>query len=227
MFLVIYFSKNKKLYVIYVWVLGIENMVLMAREEIKNSDQIWFLDSGGNNHMTGERQWFSDLDESYKYSVKVGDNLKMAVVGKGNVRLEIEGVSHIITSVYYNPELKNNLISVGQLVEKGIAVLFQDQECGLYHIEKGLILSSAMTINRMFVINARMMAQEPMCFKTSSEDTTHLWHCRYGHLIYSGLKTLKPGNMVRRLPQLTAPTKLCKDCITGKQQREIIPKRSN
>lgn len=101
------------MYVIYVWVLGIENMVLMAREEIKNSDQIWFLDSGCNNHMTGERQWFSDLDESYKYSLKLGDNLKMAVVGKGNVRLEIEGVSHIITSVYYIPELKNNLISVG------------------------------------------------------------------------------------------------------------------
>lgn len=106
-------------------------------------------------------------------------------------------------------------------------MLIQDQECGLCHREKGLILNSAMTINRMFVINARMMAQEPICFKASSEDTTHLWHCRYGHLSCSGLKTLKPGNMVRGLPQLTAPTKLCKDCITGKQQREIIPKRSN
>jgi hypothetical protein len=30
---------------------------------------------------------------------------------------------HVITEVFYVPDLKNNLLSIGQLQEKGLAVL--------------------------------------------------------------------------------------------------------
>ncbi|GAA0155646.1 hypothetical protein LIER_13332 [Lithospermum erythrorhizon] len=45
----------------------------------------------------------------------------MDVSGKGNVRLEIDGLTYVITDVYLIPELKNNLLSVGQLQEKGLS----------------------------------------------------------------------------------------------------------
>jgi hypothetical protein len=35
------------------------------------------LDSGCNNHMIGNKEWLFDYDDTYKYSVKLGDDSKM------------------------------------------------------------------------------------------------------------------------------------------------------
>jgi hypothetical protein len=58
-------------------------------------------------------------------SVKLGNNSKMTVLGKGNIRLQIDVVTQVITDVFYILELKNNLLSVGQLQERGVAILIQ------------------------------------------------------------------------------------------------------
>ena len=49
---------------------------------------------------------------------------------------------------------------------------------------------------------------------------------RYGHLSYKGLKTLYYKKMMRGLPLITAPTKLCEGCLLGKQHRDPFPKQS-
>ncbi|CAJ2672444.1 unnamed protein product [Trifolium pratense] len=204
-----------------------EEILLMAHaEHDEKSVELWFLDSGCSNHMTGNKKWFTDIDEQYQQSVKLGNNFKMAVVGRGNVKLHVNGIMQVITNVYYVPELKNNLISIGQLIEKGVSVLIQNGECRCYHSKEGLFLQTKMSANRMFVFHATPMSQVSSCFKTVSEDETHLWHCRYGHLNYNGLKTLQSKKMVTGLPEIRTPSKLCNDCVMGKQQRKPIPKKS-
>jgi hypothetical protein len=37
----------------------------------------------------------------------------MDVMGKGNIKLRINGTSQMIADVFYLPELKNNLLSIG------------------------------------------------------------------------------------------------------------------
>lgn len=98
-----------------------------------------------SNHICGNKLWFSNFDETFRHSVKLGNNLKMMVMGKGNIRLEINGLIHIVTNVYYVPELKSNLLSMGQLQEKGLAMLIQHGECKVYHPEEGLIMAIKMT----------------------------------------------------------------------------------
>jgi len=61
----------------------------------------WFLDSGCNNHMCGNKDMFCDLDNSFKESVKLGDDLGLIVQGKGMVRLEVNGIVFMITRVFY------------------------------------------------------------------------------------------------------------------------------
>lgn len=75
--------------------------------------KVWFLDSGCSNHMSGDRSLFSTLDKSFSHSVKLGNNKRMEVVGKGNLKLMFNGASYMISDVYYVPELKNNLLSLG------------------------------------------------------------------------------------------------------------------
>ena len=187
-----------------------KEMLLMSYVELNQSgrEDVWFLDSGCSNHMCANKEWFSDLDKEFQHSVKLGNNSKMAVLGKGNIRLQIAGVTQVIIDVFYILELKNNLLSVGQLQERGVAILIQHGVCRVYHPKKGLIMQPAMSANRMFILLARILLKASTCFQTILEDNTYLWHCRYGHLSFKGLRTLQYKQMVRELPQLKAPSKI-------------------
>ena len=69
---------------------------------------------------------FSSLDQTFSHILKLGINTSMKVMGKGVVKLTLHGVRCTISNVYWVPKLKNNLLSIGQLQEKGVAVLFKD-----------------------------------------------------------------------------------------------------
>lgn len=103
----------------------------------------------------------------------------MPVMGRGNIKLKIGGVIQVVTDVFYIPELKNNLLSIDQLQEKGLAILIQNGACRIYHPRRGLIMQTQMSANRMFVLLA-LVPQSPTCFKATSEGTTNLWHRRFG-----------------------------------------------
>lgn len=204
-----------------------EEMLLMAKGETLETahDKVWFLDSSCSNHMCGNKDWFFEIDDTFRETVKLGDNSKMIVKGKGNVRMKINEITHVITGVYFIPELKNNLLSLGQLQEKGLTIILKDNMCKLYHEEKGLIVLSRMASNRLFAINVVPVTSS--CLQTSIEGTTKLWHQRYGHLSVGGLKLLVQKKMVKGLPELNNSDEVCSDCMVGKQHRESIPKTSN
>ncbi|RVX05781.1 hypothetical protein CK203_023817 [Vitis vinifera] len=58
-----------------------EEMLLMSYVELNQSrrEDVWFLDSECSNHMCANKEWFSDLDEEFRQSVKLENNSKMAV----------------------------------------------------------------------------------------------------------------------------------------------------
>lgn len=150
--------------------------------------------------MCGDKSLFTDLNEDFRQKVKLGNNTRMDVLGKGNVRLKVSGFTHVVSEVFFVPELKNNLLSIGQLQEKGLAILIQHGMLKIYHPEKGLIIQTEMSANRMFVLLEKSLSHKPACLYTSTRDMAHLWHCRYGHLSYKGLRTLQFKKMVLGLP---------------------------
>ena len=60
---------------------------------------------------------FTNLNESFVHSVKLGNNSRMNVVGKGSIKLFLNE-THVVHEVYYVLELKNNLLNIGQLQER-------------------------------------------------------------------------------------------------------------
>ena len=104
--------------------------------------------------MCGIKDWFLDFDDKFKELVKLGDNSRMAVKRKGSIKLKIEGITQVIIDVFYIPELKNNLLSIGQLQQWNLTIVFKQDMCKVFHNERGLIMSSKMSANRMFVIAA-------------------------------------------------------------------------
>ncbi|CAJ2653663.1 unnamed protein product [Trifolium pratense] len=203
-----------------------EELLMMAQEVTAHTrDQVWFLDSGCSNHMIGNKEWLFDFDSSFRETVKLGDNSIMSVMGKGNLKLHLEGKISVISDVYYLPNLKNNLLSIGQLQQKNLTIVFSKNTCKIFHEEKGLIISTPMTANRMYVLLAPVMM--PQCLVAKHEDIEHIWHCRYGHLNFKGLVTLAKRTMVKGLPILKDSAELCPDCVISKHHRDSIPKTAS
>ncbi|GAU29090.1 hypothetical protein TSUD_58560 [Trifolium subterraneum] len=94
-----------------------EEILLMAQQNVETNarDEVWFLDSGCSNHMIGTKEWLYDFDENVRECVKLGDDSRMQIKGKGNLKLCIGGLTQVITDVYYIPGLKNNLLSIVQM----------------------------------------------------------------------------------------------------------------
>ncbi|KAL3504810.1 hypothetical protein ACH5RR_034651 [Cinchona calisaya] len=58
----------------------------MAKLEDAPTSDVWFLDSGCSNHMTGTQSLFKDLDETYKIKGRLGDDKQV----------QVEDTSHIL-----------------------------------------------------------------------------------------------------------------------------------
>ena len=100
-----------------------------AKEE--NVD-IWFLDSGCTNHMTGNCELFYHIDTSYETKVRMGNGSIVQAKGKGSIAVQTKMGLKFIRDVLLVPDLKQNLLSVGQLVQNGYAVHFEDGGCKIF-----------------------------------------------------------------------------------------------
>ena len=55
------------------------------------------------------------------------------------------------------------------------------------------------------------------------KELSWLWHLRYGHLNFGGLKTLKQKHMVTSRPQISITSQVCEECVVGKQHHSQFP----
>ncbi|CAL5425341.1 unnamed protein product [Camellia sinensis] len=80
-----------------------EEMLLMSYVEMTGArrEDVWFVDSGCSNHMCGDKSLFCDLNEDFRQRVKLGNNTRMAVLGKGTVRLTVSGFTHVVSEVFF------------------------------------------------------------------------------------------------------------------------------
>ena len=60
---------------------------------------IWYLESGCSNHMTGNLNLFSSLDNSIKTDVTLGNNVQVTVLGKDNVSILTKQGEHKSISI--------------------------------------------------------------------------------------------------------------------------------
>ncbi|GKV33750.1 hypothetical protein SLEP1_g42213 [Rubroshorea leprosula] len=54
----------------------------------------WFLDTGCTNHMSGKKELFADLDESFRTKVKFADDRTIPVTGKGRILINLKNGDH-------------------------------------------------------------------------------------------------------------------------------------
>ena len=60
-------------------------------------------------------------------------------------------------------------------------------------------------------------------FHTEVHDESWLWHFKFGHLNFGGLKLLHTKNMVKGFPLIDKLERVCEGCILGKRHRDTFP----
>jgi hypothetical protein len=77
--------------------------------------------------MTNNQELFKKLDKTVIYKVKIENGDYIVVKGKLIVAINSLSGLKCISDVLYVPDIDQNLLSVGQLLEKGFKVIFEDK----------------------------------------------------------------------------------------------------
>ncbi|CAL8168827.1 unnamed protein product [Prunus armeniaca] len=165
---------------------------------ITRDEEVWYLDSGCSNHMTGKEDLLVDIDRN--------------VTGKGTLVVETKVGKRYIKEIMLVPGLKENLLSVGQMIEHGYYLVFGNHKVEIY--------------NDSSLSNLVAKAEIHLAYKASVDHSTELWHRRFGHLNMSSLKLLKEQDMVVGLPEIKGIKEVCEGCVLGKQCREAFPREA-
>ena len=195
-----------------------EGVLMMAyKDTVSDSDTVWYLDTGASNHMSGHKHLFVEIQEIEDGHVSFGDASKVQVKGRGKICFfQKDGKVGSIEDVYYVPDMKSNIISMGQLLEKGYSVFMEDRMLHLKDKRGRLIAHVEMAKNQMFKLNLKNVREK--CLRVDIEDKALLWHMRFGHLHYDGLRELAKKNIVHGLPDMDYTKKFCEGCVLSKKQ---------
>eukprot|EP00253_Pinus_taeda_P006310 PITA_06310 len=154
---------------------------------------VWYLESGVSFHMTDDKKLFSALEEKdLKMHIDMGDDGRYSVSGVGMVDFQREhGAPLALTDAMYAPGLKNNLVSVAMLEDKGYNVVFSKGKAFLRHIAMGQTKRIGIRVKNLYKLEVDDCATLSMKAElVQSQDIGELWHRGLAILHHGALKII-------------------------------------
>ena len=193
-----------------------------------NSEHAWFVDSGASHHMTSHQEWFRDLRTPDRPGyIETGDDTPHPIRHIGDVPFGKEGEQTCIKNVLHVPTITKNLVSVGQIVEQGMQVRFNNEGC---FIEKdGRLIAKGRRDGRLFILDSNEVKSAMYAKGLKTETNIELWHKRIGHVNLQRLRGMQSKGVVIGLPAFESKRvdRVCEACQLGKQHRLPFPKESS
>ncbi|PHU02687.1 Ubiquinol oxidase 2, mitochondrial [Capsicum chinense] len=91
------------------------------------SSDLWPIDSRCTNHMTCDKDLFKYLSPTEVITVRIGHGGYIPAKGIRTISIETQSGTKTISDVLYVPDLDQNLLSVGQLLEKDFKLYFEEK----------------------------------------------------------------------------------------------------
>ena len=141
----------------------------------------------------------------------LADGVALDIVGMGDVRILLpNGSVWLLEKVRHIPDLRRNLISVGQLDDERHAILFVG---GTWKDTKGArVLAYRKKTGTLYMTSS---PRDKIAVAKISIDTS-LWHLRLGHMSEKGMKMLLSKGKLPKLKSIDFD--MCESSILGKQK---------
>jgi len=138
--------------------------------------------------MAKDQSIFKDIDKSVNVKVWLGSDTIVESQGKGTIMVETKKGTNFIKDVLLVPNLKENLLSISQMMENGYSLYFEKDTCKIYDSRKIEIGQVKMEKrNRSFPISFKPVTNIAM---KAEVDDSWLWYRRFGHFNTHALKLL-------------------------------------
>jgi hypothetical protein len=171
------------------------------------------MDSDCSRHMTRNKKWFSSLTPlSHKEYVTFEDDKKGKVLGTGVIKLNDCFTLNDVTLV---DRLRYNMLSVSQLCDAGLSVLFHKSDSHVLDSSGKRVCGISRTRN-VFQADFSSTQSSLRCLILQSSSELWKWHRRLGHLSFDLLCRLSGLGLLRGLPLLKFESDLvCAPCHHG------------
>lgn len=117
-------------------------------ENEQGMENLWYLDNGASNHMSGNWVLFYHLDEDVTGIVRFGDDSQIKIKGKGSIGFILKGGDKkVLSNVYYIHGLRSNIVSLGQATEAGCEVSMKGDVLKLFDKTGQLMVTSIRSKN--------------------------------------------------------------------------------
>jgi len=149
--------------------------------------------------MCNNKQKFGALNKDEHTRVYTASEHFIESVGSGDVNLNLRTNKRVeINSVKIQnalcvPELRNNLLSVPSITDKGLTVIFQKNRA-IVKRKDGSTILTATKRNQLYVIDERL--DRAMSAENQVSKDLLKWHQRYGHVNINDLKKMKEKETV-------------------------------
>eukprot|EP00253_Pinus_taeda_P021603 PITA_21603 len=172
------------------------------------SSGIWYVDSGASHHMTGVREYFSELSEcGTDMEVVLGDDRVVRAVGVETLTFQRESKPPLkVSDVLYVLGMRKNLIFVLAFEDKRYEVLFRGGQVLMY--PRGTPADSTRVIGvrhakvYKFAFQSLLALSSSPDSRASSSELYEIWHCKMGHMYHGALRTLREITTSRKIKSL-------------------------
>jgi hypothetical protein len=138
-------------------------------------------DSDCSRHMTSDKKWFSNLTPvSHTEYVNFGDGKKGKVLGTGVIKVNDHFTLNDVALV---DKLKYNLLSISQLVDANLDVLFHRTDSRVLNSSGNLVFGIS-RMGKIFQADFSFAQSFMKCFISQSSSELWKWHRRLGHLSF-------------------------------------------
>ena len=156
----------------------------------------------------------------------MGDNSSVEVTGKGRIELTKESFENVL----HVPTLSVNLLSVYQMMNSGIGkkVIFTPNALDIYDMKtNSRVATSEVNHQSRLYTFSEFIEPDYALLLTHADESSRIWHERFGHLNFRYIQYLSKKILVDFLPDIHFSKGVCEGCVLEKHPQEKLDKEKS
>jgi hypothetical protein len=190
---------------------------------INSSPDAWIVDSRALHHMVASKEVYYYLDACKVPPILMGDNYFVEVTDKGRIELTNESFKNVL----HVPKISFNLLFVYQIMnsDNRNKFIFTPNSMDIYNMQTNsrVATDEVNQYSRLYTFSEFIEPNSALLL-THVDESSRIWHERFGHFNFGYMKQLRKKILVYGLPDIHFSKGVFEGCVLGKHLQEKFGK---